>query len=387
MRSSLLDYTADQLLSEARSGYLCSYTYDGNGNRLTKTLNGVTDSYSYDDGDKLLAITRGGATIKSFGYDAQGRTTSVTTSSGTTSLSYDFDDRVTGITYPNSTTNAFGYNALDTRVSQTAGGSTKSYLRDGIGVTAPVLSDGSATFTPGVSVRSGGTSTFQASDRLGSFTAQTNAAQAVSATREYDAFGNPLSSSGSPQGPFGFAGAWGYQEDVSGLQLLGHRYYDPSTGRFLTRDPIKDGRNWYGYCSNSPHRYVDPSGLSRLTWLYKLVDAAGDLIKWGITWNPGRRYTKKYLQEAEYTLEKDAVYDDRAIARADERMLVEETPGPLNREPWAGVREVGAALDPTPIGIAMEAGESFGKAIDPWVEEKKDQRSRALDWWLSDATE
>jgi RHS repeat-associated protein len=63
-------------------------------------------------------------------------------------------------------------------------------------------------------------------------------------------------------GPFGFAGNWGYQSDAdSGLQLLGHRYYDPSTGRFLTRDPIKDGRNWYAYCENNPLKAVDPDGL------------------------------------------------------------------------------------------------------------------------------
>jgi hypothetical protein len=48
---------------------------------------------------------------------------------------------------------------------------------------------------------------------------------------------------------------------TSALQLLGHRYYDPSTGRFLTRDPIKDGRNWYGYCENNPVTRTDANGL------------------------------------------------------------------------------------------------------------------------------
>lgn len=50
----------------------------------------------------------------------------------------------------------------------------------------------------------------------------------------------------------------------SGLKLLGHRYYDSSTGRFLTRDPIKDGRNWYSYCENSPVASIDPLGLLAL---------------------------------------------------------------------------------------------------------------------------
>ena len=42
---------------------------------------------------------------------------------------------------------------------------------------------------------------------------------------------------------------------------MGHRYYDSDTGRFLTRDPIKDGRNWYSYCDNNPIQRVDPKGL------------------------------------------------------------------------------------------------------------------------------
>jgi RHS repeat-associated protein len=72
-----------------------------------------------------------------------------------------------------------------------------------------------------------------------------------------------VSSTGTPQGPFGYAGGWGYQEDAdSGLKLLGHRYYDASTGRFLTRDPAKDGRNWYGYCENNPANSVDTAGTN-----------------------------------------------------------------------------------------------------------------------------
>lgn len=74
----------------------------------------------------------------------------------------------------------------------------------------------------------------------------------------------------------GFAGRWGYQEDASGYKLLGHRYYDSSTGRFLTRDPAKDGRNWYSYCRNNPLAKIDPDGLSDLrAWIQGLLDIAG----------------------------------------------------------------------------------------------------------------
>ncbi|MDX2064804.1 MAG: RHS repeat-associated core domain-containing protein [Fimbriimonadaceae bacterium] len=124
-----------------------------------------------------------------------------------------------------------------------------------------------AKFTPGISERRGTTSRFSHPDRMGSVTRQTSASQGSAASRQYDAFGNVAAVSGTWTGPFGFAGNWGYQEDGdSGLQLLGHRYYDPSTGRFLTRDPIKDGRNWYTYCENRPLAGVDPDGLDVL-WI------------------------------------------------------------------------------------------------------------------------
>lgn len=44
---------------------------------------------------------------------------------------------------------------------------------------------------------------------------------------------------------------------------MGHRHFDSSTGRFLSRDPIgfDGGLNLYSYSSNSPVDLVDPEGL------------------------------------------------------------------------------------------------------------------------------
>lgn len=44
--------------------------------------------------------------------------------------------------------------------------------------------------------------------------------------------------------------------------LLGHRYYDPTIGRFLSRDPAGAGENWYAYCDNDPINGSDPLGLN-----------------------------------------------------------------------------------------------------------------------------
>lgn len=265
------DYTYDeinQLLSEARSGYSASYTYDDNGNRLSKTLNGVTETYTVDSGDKLTEIKIGTTTIKDFDYDAAGRRTSVyePASNSTTSYVYDYESRITSISRTGITTNSFTYNGLDTRVSKVDSGGTKTYKRAGAYVPAPVLSDGSAEYTPGVSERRSGSTNYFMTERLGTHKGQTSSSAAVTATRTFDAFGMLVSSTGSSSSPFGFAGDWGYQEDAdTGVKLLGHRYYDASTGRFLTRDPIRFGRNWYGYVANSPTSAVDPLGLRAIS--------------------------------------------------------------------------------------------------------------------------
>jgi RHS repeat-associated protein len=126
-----------------------------------------------------------------------------------------------------------------------------------------VLEDGSADYTPGVSRTQSSTTTF-AHAGLKNTSAQSAENETVAASRVYDAFGNTVSSSGSWSGPFGYAGSFGYQEDASNLKLLGHRYYDPTIGRFITQDPIGDGRNWYAYCAGRTLDEVDPDGLQSL---------------------------------------------------------------------------------------------------------------------------
>jgi RHS repeat-associated protein len=64
--------------------------------------------------------------------------------------------------------------------------------------------------------------------------------------------------------PYGYKGQWGYYTDgETGLLLLTHRYYEPATGRFLTRDPAgcEASVNLYAYVRNGVMNKIDPSGL------------------------------------------------------------------------------------------------------------------------------
>ncbi len=224
-------------------------------------MNGVTEVYTYDDADKLLNIKVNGVVVKSFTYDMAGRTTGITDSGGSTTLSYDYEDRIVSISRPGVATNTFAYNGFGARVSKTDSSGSNTYLRASSGLIGSIVADSGATYTPGVSEKRGTTSTFYHSD-IKNTVEQTSPSQTVSASKKYDAFGNEVSSQGSWQGPFQYGGAFGYHTDTDyGLKHLGHRYYDPTTARFLSRDPIGDGRNWYGYCDGNPVSNADPKGL------------------------------------------------------------------------------------------------------------------------------
>ena len=105
-----------------------------------------------------------------------------------------------------------------------------AYAFDGADPASPMLADTNATYTPGLSERRSGTSKFYHSDALGSTRGITNASQSATDSQLFDAWGMVVSRTGSTPTPFGFAGTSQYQTDTdSGLQLLGHRYYDPSS--------------------------------------------------------------------------------------------------------------------------------------------------------------
>ncbi len=266
---------ANQLTSESRTGYSATYTYDDNGNRLTRSISGgVSETYSYDSGDKLTGVTWSGG-YKDFAYDNAGRMTEYDNNGSVRYFAYDEEGRMTGIS--GAQTASFSYNGLRTRTAKTENSITSNYKRDGSGVTSPALNDGSAAYTAGTSERRGSTTTYLHSG-LKNAEAQTGTSQTIAAEKTYDAFGNLTASTGTWQGPFGYAGQFGYQEDASGLKLLGHRYYDPTLGRFLTRDPIQDGRNWYVYCENDSLTAVDPLGQSRWLIAVRAVMAIADFF-------------------------------------------------------------------------------------------------------------
>jgi RHS repeat-associated protein len=62
--------------------------------------------------------------------------------------------------------------------------------------------------------------------------------------------------------PFGFSTK--YQDDETDLLYYGYRYYNASTGRWLSKDPMEEtgGLNLYEFALNSPVELVDKNGLT-----------------------------------------------------------------------------------------------------------------------------
>ena len=99
-------------------------------------------------------------------------------------------------------------------------------------------------------------------------TGASGAAEATSVrTIDYDEFGNQTVTwnTGAISDralPIGFAG--GLYDQDTGFVHFGARDYDPSVGRWISKDPIRFGgqqANLYVYVHNNPTNEIDPSGL------------------------------------------------------------------------------------------------------------------------------
>jgi RHS repeat-associated protein len=101
-------------------------------------------------------------------------------------------------------------------------------------------------------------------DALGSTIALAGPSGNTLAQYKYDPYGN-VTMTGSSLNPYQFTGR---ENDGTGLYYYRARYYNPTTGRFISEDPMAfgGGTNFYGYAANRPVILPDPFGLQAGWW-------------------------------------------------------------------------------------------------------------------------
>jgi RHS repeat-associated protein len=110
----------------------------------------------------------------------------------------------------------------------------------------------------------------------------------------------------------GFTGQ--YFDAAVGLQYNHHRWYDPSTGRWISEDPIGfagGDTNLYRYVGNGVTMYLDPFGLQQLNEIEKLFGSDSRPKNQGDKWarTPGAQCDSHSRQKFGFGLEKNVYVD------------------------------------------------------------------------------
>jgi RHS repeat-associated protein len=245
----------DRLTSSTYPGINESYAYDAVGNRTSSTMTG-SSNYRFMNSPGAGTYT----------YNKNGNPVSKTTASGVWQYEWDYENRLTKVTLPAGTSVSYKYDALGRRVQRTTStGEREDFTYDGSDVLLDKLGDGSVVEYlngPGIDNKirqksSSGTHYF-VQDHLGSTSALTDVSGNVVERITYSAYGE---STGSSLTRYQYTGR--EHDSLTGLYYYRARWYDAQMGRFISEDPIEfaGGMNWYAYVGNNPVNYADPYGL------------------------------------------------------------------------------------------------------------------------------
>jgi RHS repeat-associated protein len=251
-----------------------TYGYDANGNIIT-ILDSANPSggeplepqetYTYQPGtNKLIHIE--GTEPTDYGYDANAN---ITTENNWTYV-YDLSNQLIRVLNNGNQVAEYVYNGAGQRIKKVTQTETRIFHYDQLGhLIAETNQNGQmiaeyiylgdqilAMIKPGELVY------YYHNDHLGTPKVLTNDSQAISWKAVYAPFGQANITIGSVENLFRFPGQ--YYDQETGLHYNYFRYYDPTTGRYITPDPVglEGGINLFVYVENNPVRFKDPQGLA-----------------------------------------------------------------------------------------------------------------------------
>ena len=319
---SIVDYaydSANRLTGVTFGADQASYTYDVAGRLTSFThFNGIITSFTYDSANRLTGISSAAASYV-FTLDAAGNRTRVESNeplecsltagatdyvynssknrlqsaggisfiyndegelsgAGTTAYQFDSVHRLTGI--GNSTT--FTYDGAGRRLKAIRSGVETRYIVDPFGnVVAEADATGQITrkYIYGIGLLALETEDSQLFcyhfNGTGHTVALTDLSQNIVNAYSYEPFGEIANEQETIPQPFKFVGKCGVMAEEGGLYFMRARYYDSTTGRFISEDPIGFGggdTNLLAYVSNNPINWIDPDGLVRIKAGGKIYD-------------------------------------------------------------------------------------------------------------------
>ncbi|MFN8534452.1 MAG: FG-GAP-like repeat-containing protein [Dehalococcoidia bacterium] len=256
-----------QLTSVVVPGTTLSYDYDAAGNRIRSVSNGVGSVWTTNVLNQYTAV--GSATYQ---YDLDGNLSSRTGGPGAATYRYDAENRLVRADVPGLTT-TFDYDPFGNLRAAVRNGVRTEYLVDLAGASSIVAEHGPggtpiAHYSYGLGLASrrdaGGALTYYAFDGAGNTSHLTDGSGALAASYRMLPFGDGLVKSGSAPNPFTFAGQAGVLDGGAGWFWMRQRWYDPSLGRLVSRDPVgltSGDLNPYRYALNAPTIFGDPLGL------------------------------------------------------------------------------------------------------------------------------
>ena len=218
-----------------------------------------------------------------YSYDASGNLAS--NGAGWT-CSCDYENRLASVAHNGVVIQRNYYDGDGKRVEQTAGGNSYVYSYQGVNVLYQKnLTSGVATksFHAGdiqVAQMVGETTYYLHQDALGSTVLTMGPSLAVSFDSQYIPYGMNYAMTGEEA--FQYTGK--LLDEATGLYYEGARYYDPTTGRFITEDSVvgktddPQSLNRYVYARVNPMKIVDMNGYEWWDSVANLVSAAvGDV--------------------------------------------------------------------------------------------------------------
>ncbi|MSR77347.1 MAG: hypothetical protein EXS63_03865 [Candidatus Omnitrophica bacterium] len=271
-----------------------SYTYDASGNRLSKTTEDwdsdlaflkkmETLYYKYGPENRLERI---GKTLSQtaddeiFYYDPRGNLAMRSKPGETILYTYDAANRLIQVDNGKQIVQ-YLYDGDSNRIGKIVDGVRTDYVTDSNRAISQVVQEINAqtdaitkTYTIGnerIQVKDASSGRgFYLTDAIGSITEVMKTDQQYGSVYEYNPFGghsDTLFQGDDENSTNNFRFAGEQYDPETGLYYLRNRYYDPSTGRFISKDPVigdfnsTQSFNPYIYVQNNPINAVDPLGL------------------------------------------------------------------------------------------------------------------------------